>query len=436
MDSTEGSDDEVLREIAAALESVFPRVGLKAFVSLSHSEKASQLKELARLILGVRLFNKVAGKGGAGLKNVPELAQSQSQNLLTSLHRQLDLVREQCEQYSDVLMSVRLGSSAARDAGLDSPELMQRLKDELTNRRQLVAYLKSLSEEVGGDVSAIQASADAYRHEMEDLKRLVGARSSVPKEQVYPKFSTMASLWSSLQELQQRVQSRSRIYDVLTPFRDSFRAALTLDMVKVARALKPHGGARGGVIVDGAPPAAAAAPSAADDGVGSTADVGGDAKEPESKSGGATDAAPTPDADGDAPVRLSLESSPEFMQLPLEYQGYCPWTIVRRSGLLLPGDPTLGVVRYRNSNHVFTHEEALVEFMKVRCSCGARAVLVLPHFTLCCVAPHSLTLFVCLVPALHLCMYVVWVSVRLVLGVGWVSSHLLPAAPSEPPLLC
>ena len=51
VDSSDG-DDEVLREIAAALESVFPRVGLKAFVSLSQSEKSSQLKELARLILG------------------------------------------------------------------------------------------------------------------------------------------------------------------------------------------------------------------------------------------------------------------------------------------------------------------------------------------------------------------------------------------------
>ena len=30
---------------------------------------------------------------------------------------------------------------------------------------------------------------------------------------------------------------------------------------------------------------------------------------------------------------MSVDSTPEFMQLPLEYQGYCPWTIVQRGGI-------------------------------------------------------------------------------------------------------
>ncbi len=36
-------DAEVQREVAAALESVFPRVGLKAFLALSIEEKSSQV---------------------------------------------------------------------------------------------------------------------------------------------------------------------------------------------------------------------------------------------------------------------------------------------------------------------------------------------------------------------------------------------------------
>lgn len=112
--------------------------------------------------------------------------------------------------------------------------------------------------------------------------------------------------------------------------------------------------------------------------------------EPEAKQGddpsGGGGATLTPADDGDdAPVLLSLESSPEFMQLPLEYQGYCPWTIVSRQGLLLPGDPTLGVVRYRNSFHVFTSEKALTQFMQVP-----------SHAVVCCVSPaytHSLASF-------------------------------------------
>lgn len=32
-------------------------------------------------------------------------------------------------------------------------------------------------------------------------------------------------------------------------------------------------------------------------------------------------------------------TTPDFMLLPLEFQGYCPWTLVEARGLLLPGKP-------------------------------------------------------------------------------------------------
>jgi hypothetical protein len=49
------NDRVVEREVAAALESVFPRIGLKAFVQLTFEEKNTQLTELARIILGIYL---------------------------------------------------------------------------------------------------------------------------------------------------------------------------------------------------------------------------------------------------------------------------------------------------------------------------------------------------------------------------------------------
>lgn len=50
--NSRGSDRAVEREVAAALESVFPRVGLKAFILLDLDEKIAQLMELGRIILG------------------------------------------------------------------------------------------------------------------------------------------------------------------------------------------------------------------------------------------------------------------------------------------------------------------------------------------------------------------------------------------------
>ena len=66
-----GADRPAEREIAAALESVFPRIGLKAFTALPMDDKVAQLHELANIVLGIRLFNRHIGKGGAGIKDVP-----------------------------------------------------------------------------------------------------------------------------------------------------------------------------------------------------------------------------------------------------------------------------------------------------------------------------------------------------------------------------
>ena len=63
-------DRLVEREVAAALESVFPRIGLKAFLTLSQEERSNQLLELGRITLGIRLFNKEQGRGGAGIDNM------------------------------------------------------------------------------------------------------------------------------------------------------------------------------------------------------------------------------------------------------------------------------------------------------------------------------------------------------------------------------
>ena len=62
-----GADRPAEREIAAALESVFPRIGLKAFTALPMDDKVAQLHELANIVLGIRLFNRHIGKGGAGM---------------------------------------------------------------------------------------------------------------------------------------------------------------------------------------------------------------------------------------------------------------------------------------------------------------------------------------------------------------------------------
>lgn len=57
-------------------------------------------------------------------------------------------------------------------------------------------------------------------------------------------------------------------------------------------------------------------------------------------------------------------TSPDFMQKPCDYVGYCIWSIVKKNGLLIPGEPDYGVYRYKQKNCVFSSVQAINDFLK------------------------------------------------------------------------
>ena len=52
------------------------------------------------------------------------------------------------------------------------------------------------------------------------------------------------------------------------------------------------------------------------------------------------------------------------MQTPLDYLGFCVWSIVKRNGLLVPGKPNLGVYKYQEKHCVFSDKAAIDEFLQ------------------------------------------------------------------------
>jgi hypothetical protein len=55
--------------------------------------------------------------------------------------------------------------------------------------------------------------------------------------------------------------------------------------------------------------------------------------------------------DANAATYLSVKDTPDFMSLPLELQGYCPWTIVEAKGLLIPGSKWEGERKIRRKKN-------------------------------------------------------------------------------------
>lgn len=360
-------DRNVEKEVAAALESVFPRVGLKSFVNMTADDKRFQLEELMRIVEGIRLFNKELGKGGAGISVTVDFIQENVATLARMVKDEVKDCNEVCTQYTEVLLHLHHKSFAKDDAG-SAPEvaIIQRWQDELSNRRQFLSYLQSLEEDISFALDKMTTSMLArFKSDLNALKNLVGARTSLPKSHVYPLFEAVSRSWKELLHEHELLQVRSRSLKALMQFKDSFDRTLDedSDFLRMARKSATIPADELFQQVQTFPAEATLNGKAIANTLPSFKVKNSFGDEMDDDRDDDFEADPNDEEGAGFPIRMPVDSTPEFMQLPLEYQGFCPWTIVERGGLLLPGDPSLGVVQYRNAYHVFVNERALGEFM-------------------------------------------------------------------------
>lgn len=116
--------------MAAALESVLPRAGLRPFVSLTTPEKVAQLCELSNIVIGIRLFNRDIAKGGVGLESFDEIINHPARELIVKLNEEVAEIMESSDNYT-IFFNVL--EELAEDAG--THEQIERYKEELTYKR-------------------------------------------------------------------------------------------------------------------------------------------------------------------------------------------------------------------------------------------------------------------------------------------------------------
>jgi hypothetical protein len=130
------------REVAAALESVLPRAGLRPFVSLTTPEKVAQLCELSNIVIGIRLFNRDIGKGGVGLESFNEIINHSARTLLKDLNVEVAEIMEHSDKYTMYFNVINELSNAG------TPYQIQNYKEELTYKRQFLIYILELKSDV------------------------------------------------------------------------------------------------------------------------------------------------------------------------------------------------------------------------------------------------------------------------------------------------
>jgi hypothetical protein len=420
------------REIAAALESVFPRLGLKMFVQLSIDEKCSQLMELARIVLGIRLFNRAQGRGGAGIDNIDEICPILASEIENEISKEViaftnlcnkyqstivkgllykkknDLINTQKSEYSDFKHHEHQHQQSSNEIHV-TDYLLDRWSNELSNRRQYLAFLRSLQDEINTSINKIKDILDTITSEILNLKSMVSGKSAVPKEQVYPKFDLLASTWLSLWEEYHLLKSRNNTYINLKQFRNSFIPLLTEKIYAIIGGITTNSTVLNsinddvidadykdynnlyddskddlnkGSVMNSIVEAIISNENSDykndskydnENNYKSHKDTYDDFNDDKSVPGNDNN---TMKADSKESIRndsilstnsgavlLTVANTPGFMLLPLELQGFCPWTIVKANGLLIPGKPALGVIKYENLYYVCEHAEAIRAFI-------------------------------------------------------------------------
>ena len=411
-------DKLVEREVATALESVFPKVGLKTFVQLSLDEKVSQLEELAKIVLGIRLFNRHQGGGGAGIDHMDTDGSKLAVTILDDVSHEVQYFTASCIKYQQAVVRAQFIRRRA-DISVDLPveetkdgcpadrkprdqsklvpvKVVERWLKELVNRRQYLGFLKSLQGEVRDVQVRVVETCKSIGEVLESVQHMVTNKVNVSKELVYPLFESLGALWVSLFEEVTALLARSSTLSALCKYRTSFTPTLDDNYYKTLLAQSTDidneneyeaSPMRALSLSDieckseskrdhkSSPPSSSSFSSSScvmDDHKSEVKDShleSTEAIDDRGVEGTKTSVAvegveisEVSDTDTGATL-LSANDTQDFLLLPLELQGYCPWSMVHAHGLLLPGKPGLGVVRYQNMYYVCEHAKAIASFM-------------------------------------------------------------------------
>ncbi|KAF5897874.1 uncharacterized protein DAT39_012431, partial [Clarias magur] len=311
------SDPNNVQEATAALQSVFTLSELAAFMSLLKEDKEQQLKELTTIVTGIRLFNKDRGKGGESIDNLLAVLNTAIPAASKDIERELEGTQHLTWRYT-TLLEKRFTSDTAPKLKRDL--LMQ----ALYNLRQHETYLKIILADVITSAKKVEALQTDLISRMRVLNATVHDKTAVPSTQVYPHFTALAKLWAGLQNEMFLLNMFRTAALSLKPFLSA--QAELLDKEQLDRLLQ------GEIVKSDAERIAESLEDRID------------------------------------PVEMKSydwilpNTTANFGQLPLQYRGFCGYTLIEKDGLLLPGNPNIGILKHKEKYYSFSSKQAAFQF--------------------------------------------------------------------------
>ncbi|XP_075196264.1 cilia- and flagella-associated protein 206 isoform X3 [Anomaloglossus baeobatrachus] len=312
------TDIKVVREATAALQSIFPHTELGTFLSLVKKDKERQLKELTMIVTGIRLFNKDCGKGGEGIDDLPNVLKEAIPATTKHIDSELQSSREMIYRYTALIEDMY--SKKHKSSLLD----LNQLKEALYNARQHEALLNILLSDVITCAQQLDVMDKQYGAQMEQLKATVQSKTAIPTAQVYPLFISLSKLWNSFQDEIVLLSVLSNITANLQPFLELHEELFPAHVIQ---------------------------PLLSDLTV----------KSDEERIKDSTGECVNP-LDFRSQEWYFPETTANYDRLPIQYHGFCGFTIATRDGLLLPGNPGIGTLKHREGYYVFSSKEAASRF--------------------------------------------------------------------------
>ncbi|XP_041815147.1 cilia- and flagella-associated protein 206 [Chelmon rostratus] len=317
------TDVNTVQEATAALQSVFPQTELGAFMVLLKRDKLQQLNELTMLVTGIRLFNKASQKGEEETdlhELIPAILHETLPVTSKSIEKELSVSQSLAWKYSAVLE--KLTDPDGQPGECDVPIVL--LKQALYNVRQHEVFLKMLLADACLCAKNVEILQTELLSHIKLLKETVKSKTAVPTAKVFPLFKALSKLWCGLQDEAELLNILNDIMLNLQPFVASqakiFSAAYLDGLLEMS-----------------------------------------EVKTDEQRMIESSDDRIVP-AEMKTQEWLLPETTASFNELPLQYNGVCGYMLVNRDGLLLPGNPHIGVLKHKEKLYAFSSKEAALKF--------------------------------------------------------------------------
>ncbi|XP_004580460.2 cilia- and flagella-associated protein 206 isoform X1 [Ochotona princeps] len=311
------TDIKTVREVTAALQSVFPQTELGTFLTLSKKDKERQLKELTMIVTGIRLFNRDCGKGGEGVDDLPAILHEAIPATTHHIDSQLQIAQNWAHRYTAIL-------EKATDNPLVAIDLQPyKLKEALYNVRQYEVFLQIILSDIITSAQEVEIMIKQLGAQLEQLKMTVKSKVAVPTSQVFPIFVALASLWNSFQDETVLISVLSNLITHLEQFlgtHELFPKKILQDFL---------------------------------DEVTVKTDICRIKEHLEEK---------VYPEDFQNVEWFFPETTANFDKLLIQYQGFCGYTFATTDGLLLPGNPSIGILKYKEKYYTFSCRNAAYSF--------------------------------------------------------------------------